>query len=73
MFVGAGCLKVFVNLFETGLNGVCTDIRIWKVRTLGNKRRRPIDSNVINARKCLEVKKYKILYGERTWNICGMK
>ena len=30
-----------------------------------------IDSNVTNARKCLEIKQYESLYEERTWNICG--
>ena len=58
-------------MFETDLIGVCTDIRIWKVRTVGNKKWRPIDSNVTNARKCLGVKQYESLYEERTWNICG--
>ena len=58
---------------ETGLNGVCADIRIWKVRTVGNNRWRPIDSNITNARKYLEVKQYESLYEERTWNICGKK
>ena len=57
-------------VFETDLIGVCIDIKIWKVRTVGSKRWRPIDSNVINVRKCLEVKQYESLYKERTWNIC---
>ena len=30
---------------------------------------RPIDSNVTNARKYLEVKQYESLYEERTWKI----
>ena len=30
---------------------------------------RPIDSNVTNARKCLEVKQYESLYEEITWKI----
>ena len=58
-------------MFETGLIGVCIKIRIWKVRTVGNKKAWPIDSDVTNARKCLEIKQYESLYEERTWNICG--
>ena len=58
---------------KTGPNGVCVDIWIWKVRRVGNKTLRPIDSNVTNAWKCLEVKQYESLYEERTWNICGKK
>ena len=58
-------------VFETGLNGVCWYMELkskdsWKTW-------RPIDSNVTNARKCLEVKQYESLYEERTWNICGKK
>ena len=60
-------------VFETGSIGVCTYIRILKVRTVWNKRWRPIDSNITNARKVLEVKQYESLYEERTWNICGNK
>ena len=37
-----------------------------KVRTVGNNMWRPIDSNVTNATKCLEVKQYESLYEERT-------
>ena len=58
-------------MFETGSIGVCTDIRIWKERTVGIKKWRPIDSNVTNAQKCLEVKQNESLYEEGTWNICG--
>ena len=58
-------------VFETDSIGVCIKIRIWKVRTVGNKKAWPIDSDVTNARKCLEIKQYESLYEERTWNICG--
>ena len=44
-----------------------------KIKEVGNITWRPIDSNVTNARKCLEVKQYESLYKERTWNICGKK
>ena len=57
-------------VFGTGLIGVCIDITIWKVRTVRNKRWRPIDSILTNARKLLGVKPYERLYEERTWNIC---
>ena len=58
-------------VFETGLICVCTDIRIWKVRTVENKRGTLIYSNMTNARECLGVKQYESLYEERIWNICG--
>ena len=58
-------------VFKTVLIGVYTDIRIWKERTVGIKKWRPIDSNVTNAQKCLEVKQNESLYEEGTWNICG--
>ena len=58
-------------MFKTGLIGVFIKIRIWKVRIFGNKKAWPIDSDVTNARKCLEIKQNESLYEERTWNICG--
>ena len=44
-------------VFETSMNGVCWCMELksedsWEPRRL-------IDSNVTNARKCLEVKQYK--------------
>ena len=58
-------------VFKTGLNGLgwCLELKSkdsWK-------RWRPIDSNITNDRKCLEVKQYERLYEERTCNICGNK
>ena len=58
-------------MFETGLIVVCTDIMIWKERTVGIKKWRPIDSNVTNARKCFRIKQNESFYEEETWNICG--
>ena len=56
---------------ETVLIGVCLNIWIWKERTVGYKKAWPIDSDVTNAGKCLEIKQYESFYEERTWNICG--
>ena len=53
-------------VFKTGSIGVCRDIRIWKERTVGIKKWRPIDSNVTNAQKCLEAKQNESLYAEGT-------
>ena len=58
-------------MFKTDWIGACVKVKIWKVRTVGNKKVWPIDSNVTNAGKCLEIKQYESLYEERTWNICG--
>ena len=58
-------------MFKTGSIDVCLKIWIWKERTVGYKKAWPIDSDVTNARKCLEIKQNESLYEERTWNICG--
>ena len=54
---------------ETSSNSVSVDIRIQKIRAVGNERWKLIDSNVTNARKCLEVKQYESLQEERTYEI----
>ena len=51
-------------MFETGLNGVCYCMELKSKDSW--KKWRLIDSNVTNARKCLEVKQYESLYEERT-------
>ena len=45
-------------VYETGRNGVCKYMEL-KSKDSWKKTWRPIDSNVTNARKCLEVEQYE--------------
>ena len=51
---------------ETGSIGVCLNVKNWEERTVGYKKWRPIDSNVMNAGKCLEINQNESSYEERS-------